>query len=166
MSTSAVDVEQLLQCLEEADVDARVLGGWGVDALVRRQTQEHRDLDLAVAASDLDAALAALDGLGYLVTTDWLPVRVELSGAERHVDLHPLHYRPDGSAWQAGLDDVTYEYPAEAWTDGLIGSTGVRCVTPRLQRDYHSGYRPRAVDRHDLGLLEQLLQSGAGAGAN
>ncbi|HEX8508942.1 MAG TPA: lincomycin resistance protein LmrB [Propionibacteriaceae bacterium] len=163
MSTSAGDVEQILQCLGQADVDARVVGGWGVDALVSRQTREHRDLDLAVAATDLDAALAALADLGFFVTTDWLPVRVELSDAERHVDLHPLHYRPDGSAWQAGPDDVPYEYPAGAWTCGVIGSTRVSCVTPELQHEYHSGYLPRAVDRHDLALLERLLQSGASA---
>lgn len=174
MATTASDVEEILTALATVGVVGRVGGGWGIDALVGEkgrdalvgqkgrdglvagQTREHRDLDLAVPADDLDKCLSVLGGRGFVVTTDWLPVRVELSAGERHLDLHPLHVGADGSAWQAGLDDTRFHYPADAWTDGVIGTYAVVCLTAAMQRSFHSGYEPRDVDRHDLALLDQL----------
>lgn len=156
MSTSAADVVELLAALELGGVEARVLGGWGVDALAGRQTREHRDLDLAVPASLLETALEVLAGLGFGVTTDWLPVRVEVSDETRHVDVHPLHFQPDGSAWQAGPEGSRYSYPADGWTTGSIGGRQVSCVTAVRQWRAHTGYEPREVDRHDLAVLAAL----------
>ena len=48
-------------------------------------------------------------------------MRIELSDATSHVDLHPLHYDTDGSAWQAASDDDRFVYPANAWVVGRIG---------------------------------------------
>lgn len=60
-----------------------------MDALVGRQTRPHRDLDLAADAKDETAALDELGLLGYVVETDWRPVRVELVALDRGwVDLH------------------------------------------------------------------------------
>jgi lincosamide nucleotidyltransferase A/C/D/E len=44
---AAADVLDVLQALAEAGVWASVEGGWGVDALLHRQTRQHGDLDLA-----------------------------------------------------------------------------------------------------------------------
>jgi len=156
MPTSAADVVDILSCLTRAGVEARLSGGWGVDALVGRQTREHRDVDVAVDANQLGAAQAALAVLGFVVTTDWLPVRLELSEGCRHIDLHPLHYRPDGSAWQAGLEATRFEYPSDAWTRGWVGRSKVICLTGARQRLFHSGYPPRKVDLHDLLLLDEV----------
>lgn len=165
MATTASDVEDILRTLATVGVVGRIGGGWGIDALVGKrradalvagQTREHRDLDLAVTAEDLGRCLAALSSRGFMVTTDWLPVRVELSAGDRHLDLHPLHFGEDGSAWQAGLDDTRFDYPADAWTVGRIGTSAVVCLTASMQRSFHSGYKPRDVDRHDLGLLDRL----------
>jgi lincosamide nucleotidyltransferase A/C/D/E len=51
-------------------------GGSGVAALAGRQTREHRDLDLAVDAGDLDTACRVLGQVGYTANTDWLPARI------------------------------------------------------------------------------------------
>lgn len=155
MTMAPDDVADVLALL--ADADPRVLGGWGVDALVGRQTRGHRDLDLAVRADALDDSVAALIDHGYLVVTDWLPVRVELvDGADRVVDLHPLRFAEDGSAWQAGLGDSHYDYPADCWTRGCIGGRVVVCVADAWQRLAHSGYEPRPIDLHDLAVLDEL----------
>ena len=74
----AEDVIEVLDTLDGAGVRHWVGGGWGVAALAGRQTREHRDLDLAVDADDLDCCLRELDQLGYAAETDWLPVRIEL----------------------------------------------------------------------------------------
>jgi lincosamide nucleotidyltransferase A/C/D/E len=156
MATSAADVTLVLELLAGAGVDARVSGGWGVDALWGAQTREHRDLDLAVTADRLQVALDTLAGSGFAVTTDWLPVRVELSDGDRHLDLHPLHYADDGSAWQAGLDDTQFHYPADGWTTGRIGAVRVVCLSSAMQRLFHSGYPLREIDRHDLSVLDRV----------
>jgi lincosamide nucleotidyltransferase A/C/D/E len=154
--TTAADVIEVLRLLSGVGAGPRLSGGWGVDALHGRQTREHRDVDLAVDAGRLDACVETLQRNGFVVATDWLPVRVELSDhiCGRHVDLHPLHFAADGSAWQAGLDGSRFDYPADAWCEGSVGGTGVRCLSARMQRAFHAGYELRDVDRHDLRLLE------------
>ncbi|MET0695212.1 MAG: lincomycin resistance protein LmrB [Propionibacteriaceae bacterium] len=151
------DVLDVLGWLACPGVSAKISGGWGVDALVGRATRDHRDLDVSVPADRLSEACTALADHGFVVTTDWLPVRVELSDSTRHVDIHPLNYRADGSAWQAGLDDTRFEYPPDAWTSGRIDGVSVTCLTVEMQRRFHSGYPPRPVDLHDLALLDTLL---------
>jgi lincosamide nucleotidyltransferase A/C/D/E len=50
-------------------------GGWGVDALVGRQTRPHRDVDIDAAYQA--PVLLALYERGYRIETDWRPNRVE-----------------------------------------------------------------------------------------
>ena len=151
--TSAADVHVIVDLLHGVDADPRVIGGWGIDAIVGRQTREHRDLDLAIRAEALELAVRALVVQGFVITTDWLPVRIELSRADRHVDVHPLHFRPDGSAWQAGQFD-SFEYPVNDWVTGRIGGRTLVCLTPSRQRLFHSGYEHSDKDRHDMALLD------------
>jgi lincosamide nucleotidyltransferase A/C/D/E len=132
--------------------DCRRLGN---RRLVGTQSREHRDLDLALRADALDASLNALTSKGYRVTTDSLPVRIELSAAISHVDLHPLHYELDGSAWQAAPDDARFIYPAEGWAVGRIGGRDVICLSAQQQRIFHTGYELSDVARHDMALLDR-----------
>lgn len=162
MPTTAADVLAILDLLTTVGATPRLCGGWGVDALHGGQTRAHRDLDLAVDAASLDACLTVLQDNGFTVTTDWLPVRVELTdeARARHVDLHPLHFAADGSAWQAGLDGARFDYPSHAWVAGAVGGREVVCLSAPMQRDFHAGYEPREVDHHDLRLLDALSSAG------
>jgi len=155
MATPADVVHEILDMLEAVGADPRIAGGWGIDALTGAQSREHRDLDLAIRADALDDSLAALASKGYEVTTDWLPVRIELSDATSHVDLHPLHYDEDGSAWQAAPDNARFIYPAEGWVVGRIGGRAVLCLSARQQRVFHAGYELSDVARDDMALLER-----------
>lgn len=133
-----------------------VAGGWGIDALVGRQTRAHRDLDLAVEATDEETALRVLDHRGYGVETDWRPVRVELVAPGRGwVDLHPVVFDAAGHGRQAGLDGSHFDYPQEAFTTGTLDGRSVPCLSREQQIRFHSGYSPRPVDLHDLALLER-----------
>ena len=86
-------VLEVLTALEDAPCRAWIAGGWGVDALAGRQTREHRDLDLAIDAADEATTLSTLSRLGYVIETDWRPVRVELAaGDSRWVDVHPVQF--------------------------------------------------------------------------
>ncbi len=85
---SARDVIAVLEQLEAVGVQTCIDGGWGVDALLRRQTRQHDDLDLVVRRADESRALAALAALGFS-DAPGLPARLVLRDAEdRRVDPH------------------------------------------------------------------------------
>jgi lincosamide nucleotidyltransferase A/C/D/E len=133
---------------------AWVGGGWGVDALVGRQTRPHADLDLAVGADQLAGMLDVLSRLGFGVAVDWLPVRVELAHPDgRRVDVHPLRFQPDGSAAQDGLAGAVFHYAADGFTTGRVHGREVRCLSAAQQLAFRDGYQWREVDRHDVTLL-------------
>ncbi|WP_307802858.1 nucleotidyltransferase domain-containing protein [Cellulomonas fengjieae] len=143
----------LLDAFERAGIDVWVAGGWGIDALVGRQTRDHRDLDVLYRIEDDAPIRAVLTAAGYVPETDWWPVRVELRGPS-YVDIHPLAFAPDGSATQSGLDGTTFDYPASAFTRGTIADRTVACLSAAQQRLFHSGYELREIDRHDLAALD------------
>ncbi|MEU4216898.1 nucleotidyltransferase domain-containing protein [Actinoplanes sp. NPDC026623] len=162
--TTADEVHVVLDALTQAGCPAWISGGWGVDALAGRQTRAHRDLDLAIAAEREPAALEALGRLGYVIETDWRPVRVEVvAGGRGRVDLHPLVFDPAGDGHQAGLDGGSFRWPRDCFTSGLIGGRRVGCISVGQQLLFHSGYEPRDVDRADLALLHSLTSAAAPA---
>ena len=134
-------------------------GGWGVDALVGRQTRHHRDVDVDFDAAYEDEVLAVLSRLGFSIGTDWRPNRVELSApGDRWVDLHPLVIDDNGDARQAALDGGWHEFHRTWFTTGVLGEVTVPCVSVEAQRLFHSGYELRAVDRFDLAQLDRLAE--------
>jgi lincosamide nucleotidyltransferase A/C/D/E len=153
----AAQVLAVLERLEAASCRYWVAGGWGVDALVGKQTREHRDLDLAVDAACEAGALAALDELGYEIETDWRPARVELAAAQsRWVDLHPVRFDAAGDGRQADVDGGWFDYPRGCFVAGRIADRGVPCLSIDQQLRFRQGYELRDVDRHDIALLAAL----------
>ncbi len=151
------DLLAVTTALRGAEIAHWVAGGWGVDALVGRQTRPPRDVDLALEAGRLDQAVALLGTLGYHPETDWLPVRLELAAdGERWVDLHPVVFDKQGNGRQEGLDGTSFAYPAADLVVGRIDGHPLPCLSAARQRVFHSGYVPQAVDIHDLGLLAGL----------
>jgi lincosamide nucleotidyltransferase A/C/D/E len=132
-------------------------GGWGVDALLGRQSRPHRDVDVDIDAGYEGEVLAALAELGYVLETDWRPNRVELTAAGRGwVDVHPLALQVDGSARQAALDRGEHQLPSSWFTTGSLAGRPVPCFTIAAQRLFHRGYELRPEDVHDLRELAVL----------
>ncbi len=153
----AGDVLVVLDRLADAGCRVWISGGWGVDALVGRQSRTHRDLDLAVDATDEVVAMMVLESAGFVIETDWRPVRVELAASGRQwVDLHPVMFRADGVGIQSDLGGGQFVYPPGCFVSGAIGGRGVPCLSVDQQIAFHTGYEPRAVDRADLELLDSL----------
>jgi lincosamide nucleotidyltransferase A/C/D/E len=151
------EVLAVLAYLIEAGCSVWVAGGWGVDALVGRQTRLHRDLDLALDAHNQTVALHTLERRGYRVATDWRPVRVELIADGRGwVDVHPVVFDAAGHGRQADLGGGHFDYPPEAFDKGALGGVCVPCLSREQQLLFHTGYEPRPVDLLDLALLEGL----------
>jgi lincosamide nucleotidyltransferase A/C/D/E len=111
---SADSVPSVLARLQKAGIKVWIGGGWGIDALVGRQTRPHRDLDLLFSAEQEAAVIAALAEADYAETLDGRPVRFAVTDpAGREIDLHPLTFGPDGSAAQAALEPGRpFAYPA------------------------------------------------------
>src|ERR1700679_3460935 len=98
---SADDVLSVLALFRTAAGDFWVGGGWGIDALVGRETRPHRDLDLMHRVEQEPTVMAALAAAGFAETLDWRPVRfVVTDPAGRGIDLHPLTFAPGGAAGQ------------------------------------------------------------------
>lgn len=152
-----LEVKRVLGRLDDAAVRYWVLGGWGVDALVGRQTREHRDLDVAIDEEQWLASLDTVAALGYVVETNWWPIRVELASTQGWVDFHPVRFAESGDGVQAGPDGTTFEYPKEQLTTGLIGGRRVPCVSATWQVRVHSGYDARPQDLQDLAVLAALM---------
>jgi lincosamide nucleotidyltransferase A/C/D/E len=72
---SAEDVQAVLALLRAAAIDVWIGGGWGIDALVGRETRPHQDLDLMHRAEQEPAVIAALAAAAFAQTLDWRPVR-------------------------------------------------------------------------------------------
>jgi lincosamide nucleotidyltransferase A/C/D/E len=155
---SAEDVLEVLDILREAEVRVSIEGGWGVDALLGRQTREHADLDLAVARHECEPAVAALAAVGYRHDSHdrpGLPARLALRAEDcRKVDFHPLLFDADGNGWQQLDRGGWYLHAAmHLWRRGTIAGRHVPCIAPELQLAFRLGYGWSAKDKHDLGLL-------------
>jgi lincosamide nucleotidyltransferase A/C/D/E len=151
------EAARVLDHLDAARVRYWVAGGWGVAVLAGRQTRVHRDLDLAIDAAELDTCLSALRDLGYVVETDWLPVRVELKGPDDvWVDVHPVSFDGNGRGRQAALVGPDFVYPPDAFSAGVLRGRSIPCLSREQQRVFHQGYALQPKDRHDLQQLEQL----------
>ena len=105
------DLFEVLDFMEELDITYWLDGGWGVDVLIGRQTREHRDVDINFDSRHTDGLLDALLAAGYVIETDWRPVRIELHHPERgYLDIHPFVLSKDGTAKQADLEGGWYEF--------------------------------------------------------
>lgn len=154
MRTDAV--LETIQLLTDHDVAVWIGGGWGVDALIGRQTRDHRDLDVSIAAGDKATALAALEGTGFAIVTDWRPTRVALvHPASGEIDVHPITFEEDGSAWLPGIDGQRFEYPPGSFTTDTILGARVACINAALQLTFHLGYEPTEMDRADMRSLAE-----------
>jgi lincosamide nucleotidyltransferase A/C/D/E len=144
----AATARAVVEALEAAGLPYRLIGGWGVDALLGRQTRPHLDLDVVVDGSipDLrarvDAALAAagLHPAGEETSIPPLPtVWVYAGDHGATVDVLP-----------ADLSAPPFDEPA---VTGAIDGRAVTCVSADVQRRLRSGYKHRRADRDDLAAL-------------
>ncbi len=152
------EVVFLLSALQRAGVHCWIDGGWGVDALLGRQTRPHADLDLVVLAEDVDPLLLdVLAPLHFVIAEDRRPTRLVLRDhAGRQLDLHPIAIDPaTGTGWQRGAmpDGTDAAYPAGDLGTGRIEGRPVPCISPTLQLAHHGGYPPGEKDLADIAAL-------------
>lgn len=150
------EVHEVLDALRRAGLRQWIDGGWGIDALLERQTRVHDDLDLIVELCAIDDVVAALQPFGFVLTEDYLPTRAVLRTMEGlQIDLHPVTFDKDGVGWQssAGPHGEDCAYPADGFAIGAIAGRLVPCLSAQVQVAHHTGYEPRDRDRKDMHTL-------------
>jgi lincosamide nucleotidyltransferase A/C/D/E len=157
---AAEDVVAIVDRLERAGLAVWVDGGWGVDALVGRQTRPHDDLDVVVLLGEVEAVERELAALGYERAGGAPPMSFESVDAEgRQVDVHPI--APDGA--YVNRDGTIWHYPLRGLAGkGAVAGHAVDCLTAEVQVICHAGYELDDDDLHDLRLLrpaEEVLEA-------
>lgn len=152
------DLKNVLDLIENTGIRYWLDGGWGVDVLAGEQTREHRDVDINFDSRYNDKLLQILKESGYEIVTDQSPVRVELHHPQLgYIDIHPFVLNNDGTAKQADLESGWYEFDADFFGNAIFNGRNIPCISARGQKIFHTGYELRDVDKHDLKIIEKLL---------
>jgi lincosamide nucleotidyltransferase A/C/D/E len=119
---AALDAVALCQLLEQHGIRYWVMGGWGVDALLHRETRPHKDLDLLVTLDTLPPLWKLFDERGFTVQYVWQenrwidrelkrwPTAFVVADAQgRELDVHVIDFGSDGSIIQ--LDTQHWPFP-------------------------------------------------------
>jgi lincosamide nucleotidyltransferase A/C/D/E len=144
------DVVDLLEKAERIGAEVWIAGGWGVDALVGRQSRPHNDLDIFLQKKDATVFIEMLLSNGFCKTgIEEIDNTVWSDSHDRIVDLHLFEFA-EADTW---LFQSKY-YPLDVWSGkGTIGGISVHCFTAEAQVPYHQGYERRDKDIHDVRLL-------------
>ncbi len=155
MAMTAADVCAVVDALERSKLFVSVDGGWGVDALLGRQTRPHDDLDLVIDIEQVRTVCECLGACGYSMQADEMPTRfVLVTDGDRRIDFHPMYFDATGFAHQRLPGGKLFSCRTVALGHrGRIGGREVQCLSPELQLAAHTGYEPDAQDRQDVELL-------------
>lgn len=154
----AGEVERLLDLLEAAGIAVWLDGGWGVDALLERETREHDDLDLVAELADARRLTDVLERAGYEAVAGGAPKSFVLVDREgRQVDVHPVVMDESRGGGVYLMDDGReWVYPAEGFAGrGRVAGREVRCLSPEVQVLVHAGYDLTDKDYRELDLLHE-----------
>ena len=155
-----MDAQSLLEVVDllaEHGIDVWLDGGWGVDALLERETREHDDLDLVAELRHSDRIIALLEDLGYELVDGAPPVSFVLVDRRgRQVDVHPVSFDAEGGGVYEQRQGGQWVYPAEGFNGrGTVAGRPVRCLTPEVQVLVHAGYKLTDKDFRELYLLRE-----------
>ncbi len=167
---SADDVVAILRRLTDAGIPAWLTGGWGIDALLGRQTRPHKDLDVLVRLADVARLMDLLAEDGYALAELWsenawvpdpsgdlAPTAFVLRDPHgRELDVHALRFDDQGHGIPAWNDDEGRLFtPARLSGTGRIGSLAVQCLSSEMQLLCHQGYALPEVQQTDLRRLRR-----------
>lgn len=148
---SAEDAIEIIQLLEKQGITVIVDGGWGVDALLGRQTRLHEDLDIATLHRDVPLLRLVMEEMGFqeiLRDDTWECNFVLGDNRGRLLDVHSCTFDESGK----NIFGVAYEL--SSWQgEGTINGIKVRCIPVEWMVPFHTGYPLDENDYHDVKLL-------------
>ncbi len=153
---SPQDVLELYGALERLGIQIWVDGGWGVDALLGKQSRAHKDLDIAIQQQDLAQFRELLEARRYkeIKLEQARPHNFVLGDAEGHeVDVHVIVLDDKGNGIYGPAENGQM-YPAASLTGaGTIDGLPVRCISPEWVVKFHSGYELKDKDWEDISAI-------------
>ncbi|MBM6839472.1 lincosamide nucleotidyltransferase Lnu(P), partial [Clostridium saudiense] len=123
-------------------------GGWGVDALLGKETRQHNDIDLFVEEKNYNKFIEIIKNKGFneIVVEYTSEVHTIWSDNKlRIIDLHMFKDNCDGTICYEG------EVFQKNIFDGVgkIGNIMVSCINAKNQVLFHLGYEFGESDIHD-----------------
>ena len=173
---SALRVRELYQLLAAGGVRCWIVGGWGIDALLGRQTREHKDLDVFLVRSEHLRAWELLHSAGFSLDHRWEEDVDDADGGPEGTALPTAYVLTDGEGSQVDVhvlrDDLSPMWitdralPASALdASGTIEGLTVACMSAPMQRTAHTDYELPEDHRRDLQALDEVdLRPASGAG--
>lgn len=152
----AEEVIALYKLFEKNGIKVWLDGGWGVDALLGKQTRSHGDIDIVVQEKDIPEIRQMLENKGYKDvsrddTRTWNFVLGDGNGHE--VDVHVVVLDSEGNGIY-GPKENGEAYPANSLVGkGKINDVEVRCLTAEYQVKSHTGYKISEKDLKDVKAL-------------
>jgi lincosamide nucleotidyltransferase A/C/D/E len=145
--------------MEMLGIESWIDGGWGVDALLEKQTRTHADLDIVVQEKDLAAVVAFLQRRGFyeMPRDDSRPWNFVMGdGKGKEIDLHVIVLDAEGNGLYGPPECGEGMYPADALGGkGTIDRIPVRCISAEFQIRSHTGYALSDKDIKDVTALAQ-----------
>jgi len=150
------EVINFYRSMEGSCIPIWIDGGWGVDALLGKQTRLHKDLDIAIQQIDVPKLRELLAANGYkdIRLEDARPQNFVLCDDEGHeIDVHVIVLDRQGNGIY-GPPENREMYPAASLTGiGTIDGCLVRCISPEWAVKFHSGYELKEKDFRDVSAL-------------
>ena len=130
---TSADVIEIHSTVTNLGIHIWIDGGWGVDALLGRQTRPHKDMDIAIEAHDVVRFERFLASWSYRRTKREIerPFNFILADDQgREIDVHVILLDEKGNG-NYGPPEKGIMYPAESLTgSGTIEGRPVRCIPP------------------------------------
>ena len=127
-------------------------GGWGVDALLEKQTRDHNDIDLVIEMKNYLNFIDLIKREGFYEVKESYTSTYHTVWHDIHnriIDLHLVEFDEEGIA----------HYENDVYPPGSLSATGkidgieVCCVSAQAQILFHLGYEHDENDIHDVMLL-------------
>lgn len=150
---TTTDVTRFYLAMKRIGVQLWLDGGWGVDALLEKQTRNHGDIDIVIQKKDVDKCVEYLKKLCYepIERSDSTDFNFMLgNGDAQFVDLHVIEF-DEHSNGVYGSKQNGKVYPAESLRGkGSINGVQVQCISPEWVLQFRAGYELRQKDRDDI----------------
>jgi lincosamide nucleotidyltransferase A/C/D/E len=153
-------LSELLQAIHDASLEIWLDGGWGVDALLAKQTRKHEDVDIVIRISDIPRLMDVLSTRGFSVKEGQVPDSFVMANDQGlQVDVHSVVFDEEGNGVYRMQNGQDWIYPAEGFRGkGMIGDLSVKCLSPETQVLCHAhGYEPGETDFHDMEMLRDVF---------
>ena len=144
------NVVEILEKTGDAGICVWVAGGWGVDALLGRQTRPHHDFDIFAEKKDESAFVDIFRTCGYRESQKHNDDNTAWTNSDGSlIDFHLFEFVEAGN-----MQHDNARFPADIFDgNGFIGGIAVRCMTAEAQISYRHGYELREKDVQDVLLL-------------